>query len=332
MRVAVLGGGWYGCHIAAALMRDGHDAMLFEREARLFSGASGANPARLHLGFHYPRSKLTRAACQEQHAAFMKSYGHLTRAIPVNLYCIAEEASHVDFGNYVQTLRGELEFLTVERTEDFGLEQVEGAIQTGERHIVIREAREFFTALLGDRVHLNQVQGVEVESEQWDAVVDCTFCARDATRIDRYEPCVTTVLEGPTDRAVTIMDGPFPSIYPWDERDGLCSLTSALHTPLAKNCKTYQEAQAVIASTDGATVRQRAEAMRLHMGDFWPESLARFRVVDNMLAIRAMPASGADARLVDLVKTGPKTFRVRAGKIVSIFHAEQLVRDSICSL
>lgn len=328
MRIAVIGGGWYGCHITAALKRDGHDPVLFEREPRLFSGASGANPARLHLGFHYPRSKLTRAACQEQHAAFMRSYGHLTRAIPVNLYCVAEEASHVDFGNYTQTLRGELEFLTVERPgEDFGLAQVEGAIQTGERHIVIREAREFFVALLGDQV----VLGREPESDGWDATIDCTFCARESVRIDRYEPCVTTVLEGPTDRAVTIMDGPFPSIYPWDERDGLCSLTSALHTPLAK-CKTHEEARAVIASTDGATVRQRAEAMRQHMGDFWPESLARFRIVDNMLAIRAMPASGADARLVDLVKTGPNTFRIRAGKIVSIFHAEQLVRDAICSL
>lgn len=329
MKIAVIGGGWYGCHITAALMRAGHDPHLFEIGERLFCGASGANPARLHLGFHYPRSKLTRAACQEQHTAFMRAYGHLTRAIPVNLYAVASDSSHVDFGNYVQTLRGELEFLTVERPlHDFGLEEVEGAMQTAERHIVIREARDYFAALLAERVHLRQAAP---DTADWAATIDCTFCARDGLNIDRYEPCVTTVLQGPTDRAVTIMDGPFPSIYPWDEMDGLSSLTSALHTPLAK-CKTYEEAKSVIASTDAGTVRARADAMRRHMGEFWPESLERYRIVDNMLAIRAMPASGADARLVDLVKTGPSTIRIRAGKIVSIFHAEQLVAAALCSL
>jgi hypothetical protein len=36
------------------------------------------------------------------------------------------------------------------------------------------------------------------------------------------------------DKAVTIMDGPYPSLYPWDEENGICSLTSAKWTPIAK--------------------------------------------------------------------------------------------------
>jgi hypothetical protein len=329
VKILVLGGGWYGCHLAAAFKADGHAVELHEAGHRLFSGASGANPARLHLGFHYPRSKLTRAACQAQHAEFMKVYGHLTRAIPLNLYAIACETSHVDFGNYVQTLRGELEFITVETPGDFGLQNIEGAILTGERHIVIREAREYFQALLGDIVRLNSNAPYSLDPS--DVVIDCTFCAMDAANIDRYEPCVTVILEGPTDRALTIMDGPFPSVYPWDERDHLLSLTSAAHTPLAR-VKTYHEARSIIAAAEASEIRARQQRMIDDIAHFWPDAAALFRPVDALLAIRAMPASGADARLVDIVRLGPRTFRVRAGKIVSIFHAENLLREALCSL
>jgi hypothetical protein len=230
----------------------------------------------------------------------------------------------------VQTLRGELEFITVENVRDFGLRNVEGAILTGERHIVIREAREYFQALLGDSVHLNSPINIDQVPPEI-VVIDCTFCARDGQNIDRYEPCVTVLLEGPTDRALTVMDGPFPSVYPWDERDNLLSLTSAAHTPLAR-VKTYHEALAVLTATKAPEIRARQIAMMADVENFWPEAPARFRAVDAMLAIRAMPASGADARLVDIVRQGPRAFRIRAGKIVSIFHAEKLMRDTLCSL
>ena len=65
MKIRVLGGGFYGCHIALSLIRDGHIVELHEVADRLFSGASGNIPARLHCGAHYPRSKLTRDACRD---------------------------------------------------------------------------------------------------------------------------------------------------------------------------------------------------------------------------------------------------------------------------
>jgi glycerol-3-phosphate dehydrogenase len=64
VKIRVLGGGWYGCHIALALIGDGHEVEIHETRERIFEGASGSIPARLHLGFHYPRSRMTRAACQ----------------------------------------------------------------------------------------------------------------------------------------------------------------------------------------------------------------------------------------------------------------------------
>lgn len=323
MKVRVLGGGWYGCHIAAYLRFLGCEVELHEIGSRLFNGASGSNPARLHLGFHYPRSLSTRAACQDHYREFMDAYGHLTRGIPVNVYAVAEHRSVVDFGTYCQVLRGEVQYITVEKPAELGLHKVEGALLTGERHIVIDQARKFFDQTLLDSVKYG-VGPLDVEADAYDWTIDCTFCARDGVNIDRYEPCITALLEGPTDRAVTIMDGPFPSIYPWNEAEGLCSLTSALYTPLAK-CRTYEGAQAVLAATTVDDTRERVHAMREQIGEFWPASRDLFRPAAPLFGIRAMPLSGADARLVDIVRTSERRLRVRAGKIDSILLAGRLV-------
>lgn len=256
----------------------------------------------------------------------MKRYGFLTRCVPINIYAIAGQDSLVDFGTYRQILMGEIEFITIDDPIEFGLQNVEGAILTGERHIVIREAREYFREALGDKVKLNQPPGT-LDHPDFDLTIDCTFCALDGQNIDRYEPCVTGLLEGPTAMAITIMDGPFPSVYPWDEKAGLNSLTSAKFTPLAR-CSTRLEAEAILASTPKADITARCRSMYEQIGYFWPE-VEEYELVDCKLSIRAMPRSGADARLVDVVRVGEKALRVRAGKIDAILHAERVIKEML---
>jgi hypothetical protein len=60
------------------------------------------------------------------------------------------------------------------------------------------------------------------------------------------------------------------------------------------------------------------------MAHFWPE-IIEYDLVDFKTGIRAMPRSGADARLVDVVQIGDRHLRVRAGKIDAVLHAEELV-------
>lgn len=326
MKIRVLGGGWYGCHLANHFLKAGHDVTLFEVADRLFAGASGGNPARLHIGPHYPRSSLTRAACRDHHAEFMRTYGFLTRAVPLNLYAIASHDSMVDFGTYVQVLRNEIELIQVDPKE-YGLQNCEGAILCGERHIVIDLARDFFYAALGEHCTFGVAAPGELDSKEWDWTIDCTFCANDAENIDRFEPCVTGLLRGPTERAVTVMDGPFASIYPWNEGLGLSSLTSALYTPLSKKCSTYADARAMLQSIKPFDALARCETMRQQMAHYWPASLNLYHYEDCRLSIRAMPRSAADARLVDVIRIGERALRVRAGKIDAIFHAARMIDE-----
>jgi hypothetical protein len=326
MRIRVQGAGFYGCHIASALLASGHDVEVHEIGAKIMGGASGNIPARLHAGFHYPRSRMTRAACQEHAAAFLASYGHLTRSIPTNIYAVARDESLVDYDQYVRTLRGEAEFIEINPAE-FGLANCEGAVLTGERHIVTDLARAEFEEKLAGHVLFGCAPG-DFFADEYDWNIDATFCANSDAGVDRYEPCLVLLLEGPTDRAVTVMDGPFGSLYRWNEEKGLCSLSSAKWTPFSKSCKSYAEARAILDHTGRDELDRRAQSMIDAMAFHYP-AVWDYRIRDYMLSIRAMPLSGADSRLVDVRQDG-NTIRIRAGKIDAILHAERAVREIIC--
>jgi hypothetical protein len=315
----------YGAHLSVALVAAGYNVVCHETADRVFAGASGAIPARLHTGQHYSRSKLTRQACQEHQAEFMSVYGKFTHGIGVNIYAIAEHDSLVDLGTYKQVLRDEIEFITIYRPSEFGLRNVEGAILTGERHILVDKLRDHFTKVLDGRIEFGVPPG-PVDDPAWDVTLDATFCANESAGIDRYEACLTVLLEGPTDRAVTICDGPFPSIYPWDEDRSLCSLTSAKWTPLARY-KTWKEARYFLDERcTKAQLDQHANVMFAQMATYYPRIRDEYRIVDYRTAIRALPRSAADARLCEVIRVGERGIRIRAGKLDAIFHAERQVK------
>ena len=73
-RVAIIGAGWYGCHLGSSLKALGFDVRVFEQHHRPLHEASGNNQFRLHLGFHYPRHHGTRVQSRDGFARFMERY------------------------------------------------------------------------------------------------------------------------------------------------------------------------------------------------------------------------------------------------------------------
>lgn len=328
MKIRIVGGGWYGCYITKSLMDDGHEVRLFERGAALFNGASGANQSRLHLGFHYPRDGKTRTDAVETYREWMNTYPELAREIPCNIYAIAEDKSYIDFGTYTDTMRASgAEFITLE-PGDHDLQNIEGAVLTGERLILANHARRMWERLLAGHYEC----GVTVEHwacPEWDATIDCTYGANVAYNIDRYEPCVLFLYEGPTDRAVTIMDGPFgASLYPYPD-DGIVSLTSVEHTPLAK-CRTWGEAQTTIERLTTADLAKVRAGMVTAISDYVPWFRDVFRHVGHAISTRALPASMADRRTVMLTEQ-PWGVSVLPGKMSGIFRAERAVKAWLSS-
>jgi len=316
--------------LAKSLLESGYDVEVHEIKDSIFAGASGAIPARLHRGFHYPRSQSTRDACNSHYAEFMEKYGQFTSSIPTNIYAIAAHESLVDFETYRHILKDSVEYITIEHPEEFGLQNVEGALLTGERHIVVSKTREYFKKILDGHIFYSQPYDISDDNNH-DWIIDATFCANENVGVERYEPCLVPILEGPNvTKAITIMDGPFPSLYPWNEEKNLLSLSSALWTPFSKTCKTYNEAKQILESLSKKELVERGDSMIQSMAHFYP-AVNECTVKEYKTSIRAMPKSGSDARLVEVLETQPNVIRIRAGKIDAVIDAERAVKNIIQS-
>ena len=72
--VIVIGGGFFGLYLAGYLNQCGFKVSLFEAESDFMTHASLHNQARVHQGYHYPRSVLTALRSRETFDRFVKEF------------------------------------------------------------------------------------------------------------------------------------------------------------------------------------------------------------------------------------------------------------------
>jgi len=85
----VIGGGFYGCTIATTLAASHQHVALLEAGSGLLGRASFANQARVHAGYHYPRSVLTALRSSVNFARFVGEYPECIDKSFTKLYAIA---------------------------------------------------------------------------------------------------------------------------------------------------------------------------------------------------------------------------------------------------
>jgi glycine/D-amino acid oxidase-like deaminating enzyme len=101
----VIGGGFYGARLASMLRRRGLRVLLVEREASLLARASLRNQARVHNGYHYPRSILTSMRSRVNYRRFLDEYGDCVHAGFTHYYAVARGMSKVTAGQFVEFCR-----------------------------------------------------------------------------------------------------------------------------------------------------------------------------------------------------------------------------------
>jgi hypothetical protein len=107
MRIAIIGGGIFGCCIAAELAKAKYKVDLIEESADIMLHASQCNHNRIHLGYHYLRSASTAEQSLEGLLSFMFQFGNSVLNQFDNYYAIANQGSHtnavqfIDFCNKV---------------------------------------------------------------------------------------------------------------------------------------------------------------------------------------------------------------------------------------
>ena len=100
----IIGGGVFGCYLALRLFEldPGSRVLLLEREGDLLQRASYHNHARIHNGYHYPRSLLTSLRSRINFPLFVKEFSECVYDGFDKLYAIASNLSKVNAGQFLQ--------------------------------------------------------------------------------------------------------------------------------------------------------------------------------------------------------------------------------------
>lgn len=91
--VVIIGGGFYGCMIALELIKQHKKILILEQEGELLQRASFCNQARVHSGYHYPRSLLTAFSSLSNFNVFCKDFQSAIKQDFLKYYGIASIGS-----------------------------------------------------------------------------------------------------------------------------------------------------------------------------------------------------------------------------------------------
>jgi hypothetical protein len=99
--VAVIGGGFYGCRIAMFWASRGKTVALIDANSDIMQGASYINQARVHNGYHYPRSLSTARGAHMNYERFCSDYRASINGSFTHVYAIAARRSFITSAQFV---------------------------------------------------------------------------------------------------------------------------------------------------------------------------------------------------------------------------------------
>lgn len=264
-RAVVVGGGFFGCATAIHLARQGWIVDVLEQGSELMQRASYVNQARLHNGYHYPRSFQTAIRSRANLPQFCEVYPEAVFTSFRPLYAVARFDSKVSargFAHFCKASGIPLQRASADDRALFDRRLIEEVFEAEEPAFDTRALLAHTLRLLpaaGVRVHLNTAvtsvtpltqasraaQGLAVRTQTGDEltapwVFNCTYAALNHITGRQLPPQMSLqhkisevlLVEPPRelkDRGITMMDGDFFSIMPFPAR-GLHSLTHVRHT------------------------------------------------------------------------------------------------------
>jgi glycine/D-amino acid oxidase-like deaminating enzyme len=259
----IIGGGFYGARLSLQLRATGRTVLLVEREPGLLGRASLRNQARVHNGYHYPRSLLTSLRSRLNYARFLDEYGEcVDRSFP-HYYAIGRGLSKITAAQFA-------EFCRRIGAPAVAAPSAVRKLFSDTRIDSVFEVQEcaFDAARLRARVERDlAIAGVDVRCEtealrlsekrvvlgtsageygvETDLVLNCTYSRLNRLLADsgagvipaKHELTEMALIEPPPElagAAVTVMDGPFFSMMPYPSRGpGIFTLSHVRYTPHA---------------------------------------------------------------------------------------------------
>lgn len=308
MKIAIIGAGWIGCHLALKL--SDHEISLYESDG-IFSQTSYKNQNRLHLGYHYARSSYTRKLCVETFEKFTKDYPSLVEEVKENLYVIPNDKSIIDFGTYSKIFDDyDHDIISVNY-----LNNIDGVIRVKEMFINPFKAKKYFTELLEEKVIYKIITSEDLYkiSDENDLVINCTNNALNSILEDvKFEPCEVLVYEKVNEvpfGALTFVDGDLFSIYPY--QDKLFTVTQVSITP-----------------DNSMDTESKKENISNNISKYYTSFNKDFKYHHSFKSNKVKYINASDSR-VPKISFKDNIITIYTGKIQGIYNIEEYVKEKI---
>lgn len=228
MRAAVIGGGVFGTLAAIELVRAGMYVDLYEAKSDILMGATAHNQARLHSGYHYPRSKATAVASRDAAVAFEARFPQAVRHY--RHHYVVAEGSKVSPDDYL-TFCHEMA-LPYKQVKHSAVARNAMCVEVPEALINVPLLRRLIrTELLRPGTAIHTGRRIDPANLDHDLIVMATY-GRPWLRPLRYEVCEVALVELgriSRDDSFVVVDGPFISLDPARYGHMLYDVTHSVH-------------------------------------------------------------------------------------------------------
>ena len=337
-KIVIIGSGWYGCHIAS-ILKDKYHVQIIEKNSDIFDNSSFYNQNRLHLGFHYCRNYATRNLCSVKYDKFLKKYSTLVSFINDNYYIISNE-SLIDY----QT------FINIYKYEEFNFEVIDNKLFNNIDGNIIKVKEQVIDSVKAYNYFKNELKDVSqifdttvtkyfkkdnkifIETDKnitydCDILLDCTYNQLELSNKKYiYENTISLLFKKINNTcgfdALTIMDGPFLSLYPRDVSNNIYTLTDVEHTPLNKSNK-YEDIENYRITPD--EIENTKNKMIEKIEIYYPDFQTFFEYEGYFLAKKTKQISSSDSRDVTIEEIDKNVISVNCGKIYGIFDWEDYI-------
>lgn len=358
----IIGGGFYGCCLALFLHSLGRRILVVEAEHELLTRASRVNQARIHSGFHYPRSVLTAVKSKMLHRRFAADFPEAVVDDFQMLYAIVRRRSRVSAKRFHRMFAGmgaPIQPADPTQTALFDPATIEAAFACTEWAFDFSALRRSMRARL-DACGIDLRMGIRVETlretpgagghvvaglssgreirARYAFNVTYAGINRILRLADRplaaikYELTEIALVAPPpmlSRHGVTVMDGPFFSTMPYPA-ERLYSLTHVRYTPHASWTDTA-DPRSPYEVAAGLSPVSRHRHMLLDSARYLP-CLAQARWQRSLFEVKAVLLKNEkdDGRpiLYQRQPAGSRIISILGGKIDNIYDLFDLVRES----
>lgn len=258
----IFGAGIYGLYAADFLSSRGARVAVLEYDPEPFSRASFVNQARVHNGYHYPRSISTAAKSASYFERFTNDFSFAVNSEFKKIYAISSQFTLTNSAQFIKFCKDTgIEYSQIHPSEYFNSGVVEDVFATKEYSFCAKKIKDYYLKRLEKNNHCDiyfnsRIKMIE-ESENYFIeldgdvkisvfnIINATYAStnqilkrfsmKDMFKL-KYELCEVILCEVGgklKDVGLTVMDGPFFSVMPFGFN--IHSLTSVTYTPV-KSC------------------------------------------------------------------------------------------------